>query len=689
MSSHFGLVGKPFSTSPNSEYSLDFGHNHISSPTIERWDNTHRSNKSQHALSSSPRQLWELQSFNAPTCHAFTSQNPRKNPLRVLVDPHTACIPPTQHCSPFATNDNTYFNSPSTSQTSSPYWDGLLSSPSPAISTSYTLSSQFVKKEEPDSPKFIIEPLLPSALVTKRSSSSSPEPCSSPTQAELETQLLLSQALAPPTEVPLRATQACDDMRQMMRSFRLNPFSILTSNGKDSKLDVSACSDLDPVVTWCGEIAKPLDEEPLIFEWQLDDYRSGVEEDLPQLIVMDDVEECLDITGTEDDSVLEATLGEDPESPLIFSPSLLSSEVASKSGFSTPAETQTQHARVGPLSTLPRMSFFSDYSPKAEGAKQRAGSYDPRYESNNSTLASSLQSHPNSFQSRSLDSGPQRLLTDFPMYKKPRFSMESDGNPSRLSTSYDHEIAFRSGSFYEPLNLQSANVDALDRVESFGSEGSSNSFPHSKSSYTQMIKSSKHDVTTRHSSSGSMYIPALLNADSSSSPPLYSTGYPFTRPPTPNESGMSFTKKIHSSTSSLYRHSQAPTSQEVMNVTNIWAGAANPQQQQPHSDSELASLRRFDQRHQQQHYHNGPALPETLSPGPASLPPRCYFGQQQSQQVGHGHSHVLQVRTQPLPNPLTDIAHTRMRPLLSGDGPAEAASLYAIPRGTVAFTAST
>ncbi|KAJ3787361.1 hypothetical protein GGU10DRAFT_416406 [Lentinula aff. detonsa] len=670
MSSHFGLVEKPFSTSPNSEYSLDFGHNHISSPTIERWDNTHRSNKSQHTLSSSPRQLWELQSFNAPTCHAFTSQNTRKNALRVVVDPHTACIPPTQHCSPFATNDNTYFNSPSTSQTSSPYWDGLLSSPSPAISTPYTLSSQFVKKEEPDSPKFIIEPLLPSALVTKRSSSSSPEPCSSPTQAELETQLLLSQALAPPTEVPLRATQACDDMRQMMRSFRLNPFSILTSNGKDSKLDASSCSDLDPVVTWCGEIAKPLDEEPLIFEWQLDDYRSGVEEELPQLIVMDDVEERLDITGVADNSILEAPLGEDPESPLIFSPSLLSSEVAS------------------PLSTLPRMSFFSDYNPKEGGTKQRAGSYDPRYESNNSALTSSLpnlQSLPNSFQSRSLDSGLQRLMTDFPMYKKPRFSMESDGSPSRSPTSYDHEIAFRSGSFYELSNLQSANVDTLDGVENFGSEGSSNSLPHSKRPYTQMIKSSKHDVTPRHSSSGSMYISTLLNADSSSSPPLYSTAYPFTRPPTPN-SGMSFTKKIHSSTSSLYRHSQAPSSQDVMNVASMWASAANPQ---PHSDSDLASLRRFDQRHQQQHYHNGPGLPETLSPAPASLPPRCYFGQQQSQQVGHGHSHVLQVRTQPLPNPLTDIAHTRMRPLLSGDGPAEAASLYAIPRGTVAFTAST
>ncbi|KAI6124525.1 hypothetical protein EDD16DRAFT_1562245 [Pisolithus croceorrhizus] len=65
-----------------------------------------------------------------------------------------------------------------------------------------------------------------------------------------------SSALAPPTEVPLRATQASKAMRKMMGVFRLNPFSMHDSSCQSA-------------TTWTGEEAGPLDEEPQMFEFQL------------------------------------------------------------------------------------------------------------------------------------------------------------------------------------------------------------------------------------------------------------------------------------------------------------------------------------------------------------------------------------------------------------------------------------
>ncbi|KAG6852692.1 hypothetical protein C0991_009859 [Blastosporella zonata] len=70
-------------------------------------------------------------------------------------------------------------------------------------------------------------------------------------------QALISQSLAPPTEVPLRATQASTDMRRMMNVFRLNPFTIHSGAGRGT-------------VPVHYETAHPLDAEPLIFEFQLD-----------------------------------------------------------------------------------------------------------------------------------------------------------------------------------------------------------------------------------------------------------------------------------------------------------------------------------------------------------------------------------------------------------------------------------
>lgn len=68
-----------------------------------------------------------------------------------------------------------------------------------------------------------------------------------------------SASLAPPTEVPLRATQAPPEMRSMMGVFRLNPFAMHSGEGRGTVAP-----------TWCGEEAHPLDQEPIIFEFQLE-----------------------------------------------------------------------------------------------------------------------------------------------------------------------------------------------------------------------------------------------------------------------------------------------------------------------------------------------------------------------------------------------------------------------------------
>ena len=90
---------------------------------------------------------------------------------------------------------------------------------------------------------------------------------------ELATMSNASQSLAPPTEVPLRATQASNEMRNMMNVFRINPFA-MHSAGRGAV----------PISTCCypGE-AGPLEEEPLVFEFQLelDDLTSEESEQEP------------------------------------------------------------------------------------------------------------------------------------------------------------------------------------------------------------------------------------------------------------------------------------------------------------------------------------------------------------------------------------------------------------------------
>jgi len=108
----------------------------------------------------------------------------------------------------------------------------------------------------------------------------SPPP--SPTvKTELHEHLFVSQSLALPIEVPLRATQATKEMRSMMHSLRLNPF---TAHRQDK-------NDLGSALTWCGEEAKPLEEEPLVFEWQIEGYQSGIEDEFELYVMPSDDED--------------------------------------------------------------------------------------------------------------------------------------------------------------------------------------------------------------------------------------------------------------------------------------------------------------------------------------------------------------------------------------------------------------
>lgn len=162
----------------------------------------------------------------------------------------------------------------------------------------HSSSPPAIKREQlspPRSPssRFIVEPL---SLGKRSNSQSSPTsqhsvPPSELTQAQLIERSLLSQSLAPPTEVPLRATQASKEMRKLMGVFRLNPFTLHTgSTGKD-KHCVLGMGDRDSQITWCGEEAKPLEKEPRIVEWQVDDYAHELPDEPPVAESEDDSEE--------------------------------------------------------------------------------------------------------------------------------------------------------------------------------------------------------------------------------------------------------------------------------------------------------------------------------------------------------------------------------------------------------------
>ncbi|KAJ7665989.1 hypothetical protein DFH06DRAFT_1185573 [Mycena polygramma] len=128
---------------------------------------------------------------------------------------------------------------------STPYADAH--APSPESSASPPPYTQ-VKEEQPDDDGFI---------------------------AECNFAAPFPQMLAPPTEVPLRATQASARMRRMMGVFRLNPFAMHAHGGRGV------------LAPWAGGEARPLEEEPRIFEFQLE----LEQEEAPK------TEEPLDTTG--------------------------------------------------------------------------------------------------------------------------------------------------------------------------------------------------------------------------------------------------------------------------------------------------------------------------------------------------------------------------------------------------------
>ena len=145
-----------------------------------------------------------------------------------------------------------------------------------------TASQPFVKME-PDDPdgRFIMElSAFPTPTADHLVSSSKLSPTS--TISDAHTKSAFSQSQAPPTEVPLRATQASKEMRRMMGVFRLNPFAMHSlslggcedgeaiAKGKGGNGDVGHGLPIPGAASWCGGEARPLDEEPLIFEFQLD-----------------------------------------------------------------------------------------------------------------------------------------------------------------------------------------------------------------------------------------------------------------------------------------------------------------------------------------------------------------------------------------------------------------------------------
>jgi hypothetical protein len=127
---------------------------------------------------------------------------------------------------------------------------------------------------------------------------------------------------APPAEVPLRATQASKEMRRMMGVFRLNPFAMHSlSRGRDT--DDSPDGSPTASVSWSGE-AGPLDQEPVMFEFQLHISGLDTEDDRP-LLRSQDLSSRLPTISAHDESQLRAfsptfelhdpDLSERPEGP--------------------------------------------------------------------------------------------------------------------------------------------------------------------------------------------------------------------------------------------------------------------------------------------------------------------------------------------------------------------------------------
>ncbi|KAJ7741961.1 hypothetical protein DFH07DRAFT_49649 [Mycena maculata] len=155
--------------------------------------------------------------YNARSPPTRYPEAPHRSPPSLL-DALNVCNPPFTRPASRSTVSDAY---------STPYTDANATSSESSASSPPPVP---VKEEEPDDDGFIMD-LAPA---------------------------ILPQMLAPPTEVPLRATQASARMRRMMGVFRLNPFAMHAHGGRGV------------LAPWAGGEARPLDEEPRIIEFQLE-----------------------------------------------------------------------------------------------------------------------------------------------------------------------------------------------------------------------------------------------------------------------------------------------------------------------------------------------------------------------------------------------------------------------------------
>lgn len=194
-----------------------------------------------HSASSYPHRNYYLPSYPAPAyptpphppsepCYPISIPSP---PLQFSSRPYKNDLPRSPSLTPdFAPNDITDDLCALTDQSDSPR------------TTSSPPCSVKVEPEEPDG-CFIME--RPSFFVMHK--------------------------CAPPTEVPLRATHASSAMFKMMSVFRLNPFAMHSGKGRGV---------VSP--TWHGGEARPLDEEPIEFVFQVDlEDLDGITSPLPNI----------------------------------------------------------------------------------------------------------------------------------------------------------------------------------------------------------------------------------------------------------------------------------------------------------------------------------------------------------------------------------------------------------------------
>ncbi|KAF5371752.1 hypothetical protein D9758_003582 [Tetrapyrgos nigripes] len=217
---------------------------------------------------------------------------------------------------------------------------------------------------------------------------SSPIPSSPPVKSEpLDEHLVVSQSLALPIEVPLRATQATKEMRSMMHSLRLNPFTM-------HRLDKS---DSGTPLTWTGEEAKPLEEEPLMFEWQIEGYHSGLEDDFELFVMPSDDEKPF--PASEDSSEVHHSSMRSPSIQLLSSDSAKRSEIylsSTRYGSESRSQAHRYHDAVDNESTDSGTSASWDGldDPAAEEGYFLSGAWFPDAGQNSSTILSHQPQQP-------------------------------------------------------------------------------------------------------------------------------------------------------------------------------------------------------------------------------------------------------------------------------------------------------